>query len=644
MTTARKLLAFILVLVILMGTMTVYAVESDSYTSELPVTVNGAVAGTDGYLGDVTVYSESEAAAAGVPEGYVGHVIRVAPSAETGALAAYPTCDFDFSSQNIPISSIESITFRVYFYSGDKAIRLKTPYTSESWVMNVTPSEFGAWTEVTLDVNGTNFNSGCSMSDLANSDGCLGQLALIGRLSSSKEKCYYIDSITIKYKEGVSDDTTPPVITYNGPTELELKEGESFSLDGISAFDEYDNASAAITYEWSAGAVNSLGNLQVGTHIFTVIATDRSGNASSISVTVSVAANTAVINLDSIPYTEYISGVSIYNGTVTDLTPEEASSAGVPGGYTGNVLKVTSMTSTNARFGMTFDPESLRIPINLIESITFRLYMKEDDNAIRISNMGESNWIVLAKATKNEWMEYSITSSGSGFTSTWRMGDLADENGYLGVFGIGTNYRFEDGEEVDYTFYIDSIVIQLKEDDKVGPVLNYEGETDIITTAGKPFVPGITAYHALEERYVPLDYEWSEGALDADGNMVEGEHTCVVSATDYYGNISAITLNVTVGPPDVKAPEIQFEASEIYVPVGTFYRMAIACVDDYDKVDLAEEWSDGAIDIGGRLSKGIHTLTLTATDLSGNKTVRVVTVHVVDGDYTVGQLIECGKK
>lgn len=632
----NKLLSFLLVLSILIGSMTVYAVEGDSYLKELPVAENGVVAGSQGYRGNVTVLSESEAAEAGVPEGYSGYVVRVAPSTVEGAHTAYPTCDFDFSSWNIPISSLESITFRIYMHTGDKAIRLKTPYTNESWVMNVTPSAFGAWTEVTLDVNGTNFINGCSMETLANADGNLGQLALIGRLDSSKEKCYYIDSISVKYKAGMSDDKTPPVITYGGPTELTVADGEVFKLEGITAFDEYDNTSAVISYEWSSGAVNGLGEVQVGTHTCTVKATDRSGNVSSITLKVTAKGDPSVIRLDSIPYTNYIEGVSIYDAVVTDLSSEQAAAAGVPQGYSENVLEVKG---SNARFGMTFDPRNLGIYAGLIEKITFKFYFRESTNAIRISDHGATDWVVLAAANAGQWMEYTLYANGSGFSNNHNIMSLADENGNLDVFGIATKYE----STSNYTFYIDSVIIKLKSDDGKAPVLNYDGETDILTSAGKPFVPGITAYSELEGRYLDLSYDWSEGAIDEDGMLCEGAHTCVVSATNYYGHTSSITLNLTVDPPDVAAPEIQIETSEIYVPVGTFYRMVIACVDNYDKVDVVSEWSDGAIDFGGRLYKGTHTLTLTATDLSGNKSVHVITVYVTDGDTTVGQLVECGK-
>ena len=71
--------------------------------------------------------------------------------------------------------------------------------------------------------------------------------------------------------------------------------------------------------------------------------------------------------------------------------------------------------------------------------------------------------------------------------------------------------------------------------------------------------------------------------------------------------------------------------------------MLITAEDNYDAVKVTEQWSDGAVDFGGRLLAGTHLLTLTSVDLSGNKTVHIVTVYVVKGDSTVGTLIQCGK-
>ena len=63
-------------------------------------------------------------------------------------------------------------------------------------------------------------------------------------------------------------------------------------------------------------------------------------------------------------------------------------------------------------------------------------------------------------------------------------------------------------------------------------------------------------------------------------------------------------------------------------------------------MDFASENFAKSTDLYGfrRVRFRLLVATPTATDLSGNKSVRVVTVYVTDGDTTVGQLVECGKK
>lgn len=631
--TMRKIVSFVLLVSILACALPVYAVETElDATSEIPYISHDTSIADATFDGVIDTYYGQAGIDAEVPEGYSGHVIKLSPDTDGG----HAGMCVDYSHQNIPIADIQSITFRIYIPAGgDSEFRIKNNKTADGWIIRAAPSSFSQWVDVTInsDAN-TYFQNNCNMLSLANDDGNLGAFCLIFRLKSIK--CAYIDNITIKYKAGVSDDTTPPVISYNGPTTVSAYAGEKFSLDGISAYDNEDKASAKISYEWSDGALDTEGRLASGTHVCTVKATDRTGNSSAITITVNVKVDTSMIILDSVPYTNYISGVSIYDAQVRDLDFNAATAEGVPTGFKGNVLEVKG---TSARFGMTFDPTEYGIPIGLIERVTFRFYFRESTNAIRFSNHGATDWTVLAAANANAWMEYSIQNDGKGFSNGHTFANLADANGKLGVFGIGTKYE----SEKNYTFYIDSVTIKLKENDNVAPVISYNGKTDILTSSGKVFAPGISAFDEQEGRDIALKYEWSDKALDNDGKMVEGEYTCTVSATDYYGNTSSLTLNVTVGPKDVNAPVIQFTAKEIHVAVGTYDRMVVKCVDDYDDIDVDVKWSNGAVDFGGRLKKGTHTLTMTATDLSGNSTVMVVTVYVTEADEVVGKLIECGK-
>ena len=78
----------------------------------------------------------------------------------------------------------------------------------------------------------------------------------------------------------------------------------------------------------------------------------------------------------------------------------------------------------------------------------------------------------------------------------------------------------------------------------------------------------------------------------------------------------------------MKAPVIGFSASVINTVAGAHCALVFEAEDDCDEVEVVQTWSEGAVDRQGRLTEGVHTLTLTASDLSGNSTEKVVTVNV----------------
>ena len=631
-----KIISLLVLLSILVSAMPVYAVESRSATAEIPYTdFSGTFASN--YNSTITAYDSESAASAGIPDGFSGYVLKSAPSADSG----YAGIELDFSSQNISVEDIKSITFRVILPAGHKEMRLLAQAKPTSWVMRVVPALFGNWCDITLDVDGNNFQSGMSLSSLANSDGKLGKMCLIGRMGTSNDKGFYLDGVNIVYKEGVTDDMTAPVISYTGSTELNFKEGDSFALEGVSAFDEYDNAEATISYVFSNGAVNAAGKLRAGTHTCTVKATDRSGNTSTLELVVTVTPDTSLIRIEDVPHIPHdmsIANSAAYAGTLKELSASEASAKGLPEGYTDSVYEI-GCGSDGGYVGVCIDLSAYEIPIGIVDSISFNVLMSTSYSELRMRCGNTTDWVMrCSSAPTGSWNTVILNSEGFNFYGSSKMSLLANAEGNLGSFALIGRVS---GSYSPY--YIDNITIKLKEDDKVAPVLTYSGKTDILTSSGKVFAPDAYAYDEFEKRDIELVYTWSEGALDGEGKMLEGVHTCRVSATDFYGNTSYIDLNVTVGPADVEAPTIQFIAREIYVPVGTFYRMVITAVDNYDDVTVVEQWSEGAIDFGGRLAEGTHTLTLTCTDLSGNQSVHVVTVYVMSGDTTVGTLIQCGK-
>ncbi len=324
---------------------------------------------------------------------------------------------------------------------------------------------------------------------------------------------------------------------------------------------------------------------------------------------------------DEIPYTvNDISGFTAYTYNALEIyTEEDGAAAGVPAGFTGYVMKLSHRDQT----GIAVDFTDRRIPLSIVSALKIRIYYPSNTvqagNGVRITKYKSSDWAQLsAPDHPDEWTTLTVTDRSI-------LQYLCSEDGNIGKFGFG--FRFGNGNSG--TCYIDYIIIETKPDDGVAPVLTYSGATEITTTAGKPFTVNATAYDEYEQRSVPIDYEWSEGALDADGNLTQGNHTCTVTAADYYGNRSeGIVIRLTVGEPDTAAPSIDFALTEIHTVAGCIPALNVTASDDRDEVKVEKIWSSGALDARGRLKEGAHTLKLRAADLTGNTTEITVTVYV----------------
>lgn len=222
--------------------------------------------------------TEEEAAAAGVPEGYSGYVLKIV-GGNSGVSVGLDLTQYR-------IKDVESITFRVYCPAGtkDNGVRI-TDDVKDGWIMLANPGATEEWVEVVLSEQ-ENFNTKTKdFSVFDDGNGYFKRVNFTIRRDGTSSTVAYIDSITVKLKAA---DITAPVITYNGPDVIETSEGREFSLD-LTATDDRDGAIIP-EYIWSEGALDDNGMLKAGEHICTVKATDEVGNSSEITVTVKVGA------------------------------------------------------------------------------------------------------------------------------------------------------------------------------------------------------------------------------------------------------------------------------------------------------------------------------------------------------------------
>lgn len=317
---------------------------------------------------------------------------------------------------------------------------------------------------------------------------------------------------------------------------------------------------------------------------------------------------------------------------IITYTEEEAVSAGIPAGFSGDVLKVVGLHGSTDQ-GALLDFSHLNIPSFTVESITFRVYVSSDSN----TSDGYPEVRIPKPYKPNEWTfrYYDIKNHIAEWHDVVFTGDLSPlcEDGILAKFEFGLRHKNVSD------FYIDSIKINYIEDNDA-PVINYNGKDHLIITEGQPLNLNVSATDAVQGD-VDVEMIWADPSkIDEQGNPMLGEHTLTLRSTDYFGNVAERTITITVTTPDTTAPTFSVPTENIYVKIGTTPLISVKATDDRDDVTPTYTWSEGALDKKGRLTEGVHTLTISASDLSGNTTTKTITFTVTENGDSSDNVID----
>lgn len=316
----------------------------------------------------------------------------------------------------------------------------------------------------------------------------------------------------------------------------------------------------------------------------------------------------------------------IYYGSseVVTYTAEEATTAGVPAGYEGQVLEIKPLSATSSGLLLDFSAED--IPMSVVQSLEFRMYIpynaantgSRPQARIASPFKGGEEWVYQPGNTPTPAGEWTtvVVEKNSYFSQ------LADENNDLYKFELSVR------SNVAQVFYLDSVKVNLSPNDGVAPVINYNGANTVYANEGSSWDLTVSAYDQAEQRDITVDKSWDKTPFDENGKLVIGTYHLTLSAQDYYGNKSEKVITLIVEDADTEAPVLNCSLTEIRAMVGTIPVLKFTATDDSGVVNVTQSWSNGALDKRGALTTGTHTLTITATDPSGNKTTKEVPVYV----------------
>ena len=229
-------------------------------------------------------YTEAEAAAADLPEGYTDSVVSVIRESDTSKGVV-----FDFASQKIPQGLVESITIRFYVGSDETTnddypeMRIASPQEVHSkWILRKSVKDkTEQWLEFTIseekELDANTF-------ERLFTDGYLNRFEFSVRNKTTYAP-FYIDNVKVNLKE---NDGVAPVIAYNGSDTVTVSEGAEFVLEA-TAFDEQENRNIELQYDWAENTqFFEDGTLKTGTWTLKIVAEDYYGNKAEQTISVNV--------------------------------------------------------------------------------------------------------------------------------------------------------------------------------------------------------------------------------------------------------------------------------------------------------------------------------------------------------------------
>lgn len=394
-------------------------------------------------------------------------------------------------------------------------------------------------------------------------------------------------------------DTTAPVTTL--PTDQTLEAtgpAGAVATFSVSASDLVDGE-VAVSYSSASGSTFAL-----GANTVTIIATDAAGNIATNNFTVTVVDTTAPVI--TVPATITAEATSTAGATValigsaTDLVNGNVSVSFSPASDTVFPLGETTVTATTT--DAAGNTATATLLVKVVDTIAPVLSLPAD---ITVEAFGPTGTAVIFVAHATDTVNGDLTVSYSTEPGS--------------IFALGETVVTVTA--IDATGNVITGNFKITVVDHTGPVITVPANQTLEATgpSGASTTYSVSATDLIDG-IVPVSVSSASGST-----FSLGVNTVTATATDAAGNTSTRTFTVTVR--DTTAPVITVPADQTLEATGPSGAIATYSPSSSDLVDGAVSVSASPVS-GSTFAPGVNTVTVTATDTSGNTATRTFTVTV----------------
>jgi len=328
---------------------------------------------------------------------------------------------------------------------------------------------------------------------------------------------------TVTVSSTVEEDTTPPVITINGSTVLDIPQGTTYTDAGATALDNKDGEISVAT----SGSVNTG---VVATYMITYTATDSSGNTATeirtVNVILFIDKTAPVISLVGASIIEVVQGTTYSDlgasafdniDKIVSVTSTGNVNTAVVGTY------IITYTATDKAGNVATKKRTVKVVKKILPDNTAPVITL--NGASSVSTVKGANYIELgATAIDDRDGEVDVVVSGVVDTSK------------LGVY----NVTYTATDFAGNSSFISRTVNVVKVPDTAAPVITLEGETTIVLEIGQDYIdPGFAAFDD-QDGIITVKVT---GAVDINK---AGTYVLTYTATDAAGNTLVKTRTIIV--------------------------------------------------------------------------------------------------
>src|SRR5690625_647783 len=460
------------------------------------------------------------------------------------------------------------------------------------------------------------------------------------------------------------EDTTPPVIHYDGEKELEISYGKPFVLPTVTVTDDFDkNVEIETTIKDKNGKNVNLDDIDTtvpATYTVTFEAVDEAGNE----------AEPVVITIKVLEYVDTIPPVLHYDGE-KEIEVEYGSKFDMPkvtatDNFDKDVKPELTITNEKGK-EVSFDTKNLGT-YTFTYSATDKAGNEADEIIITVEVVDTTPPVIEYNGELNLEVSY-----GSSFEiPTVNVTDNADKDLKATLVIKDENDKVVKAKDFDtkeintYTFTYstkdhsgnkaDDLVITVAVVDTEAPVIDYDGDEVIAIEYGEDFaIPTVKVTDNVDK-----NVKATATIHDEDGNVVKikdidttipATYTVTHEAVDKAGNkAEPVIVTMKVRPYiDTTPPVIHYDGEkELTIEHGEDFVLPTAtATDDFDlDVDVVttihdEDGKVVELDEIDTTTPAMYTVTFEAKDQAGNKAEKItITIEVLEYVDTVAPVIE----